>query len=132
MVPKSLRITRDKDIKKALYGRAIVSTSFVRVIMLGGQTDFKLLVIVPKKQLKRAHDRATIRRRIQAVFGEMLLQKKVPSNMWCVVRVTNKMILKLAYKDLQNDLTIAVGTCYHKSLGVSKSVDKRPKNNVHS
>ena len=105
MLPKQHRIVRTKDVQSALRSKDKAYTKHARIIVRNTDTQrFRVLVIVGKKIYKKANKRNRIRRKIQAVMEQALLEGDLAHNLDCVIHVTSKEILTSNSEDIKKEL----------------------------
>jgi ribonuclease P protein component len=96
VLPKSQRLVKQKDILNAVRSKLLMSNEYCSVNYKAGES-FRLLVIVPKKVLKKSNNRNRLRRRILALINNDLRLK----NIHLVIRIKNKSMLSIKTEDIR-------------------------------
>jgi len=95
VLPKVNRISREKDVKRALRARfSLYSENFKFLLQKNRTQSFRFLCVVSKKISKKANKRNRIKRKLYAVVEEYLKNKDEIPSYDCVIIVTNYSLIK--------------------------------------
>lgn len=117
MLPKSSRLVKDYEIKKAYFSKFRTKTElFQFYIRKTEKPEFQLLVVISKKVLKKANRRNRLRRKIQAIFEVLKSSNRLPLGIGCIIQVKSELGLKLKSEDLKQAILPKVTELYQKTL----------------
>lgn len=117
MLPKVHRLSQDKQIQQAFRTKYRYQTENFRIFVSPTQNlEFKLLIIIPKKIFKRANKRNRLRRKVSAVFENLLLNKRLPPQTTCILQITKQNALYKNIKEIQDEVIPQVSNLYIKTI----------------
>jgi ribonuclease P protein component len=116
VLPKKSRLVRHKEIQKTYHTKFKKNTNFSRIFLRKTDSPFKLLIVVSSKINKKANKRNRIKRKINAIFEKMNRERKLPSNVNCIIQVTSKEILFLNQEKIKKDIIENLQDLYFKSF----------------
>lgn len=115
MLPKKLRITKERDILVAFRTKYRYFGNVVKIYMSHNtEQQFKLLVVVSKKISKRAHDRNRIKHKIHAIFELLYRDGRLPPSVSCVIQVSDKRIITMTSSEIRELLIPQISKLYGK------------------
>ncbi len=125
MLAKKNRLVTDTEIKKALKTKFQKFAKFYSVkISPNEEQQFKLLVIVPKKSIKKANKRNLVKRRIVSIFEELQHKNQLPIGVNLIIHIKSSEIIDLDYIVLKDNILSSVINLYQKYLDKKNN---RPK-----
>ncbi len=105
MLPRTNRIRLEKEIKSAYRTKYRDSNKlFQTCLSPSTNTEFKLLVVISKKVLRRSNRRNRLRRKIHAIFSNLQFQDRLPNSLNCVIQVKDPKFLKLDLTEMENQI----------------------------
>ncbi len=120
MLPKINRIRLEKEIKLSYRTKFRDKSELIQTYLCpNNNQDFKLLVVISKKILRRANMRNRLRRKIHAVFSGLQFQNRLPSNLNCILQVKSPKLIKLGLTEMENEILPTVRKLF-QSLSPSK------------
>ena len=123
MLPKSNRLSKDLDIKRAYRTRFCSQDKFVKIYLKKNTNlSFQLLVVVGKKVFKKANKRNRIKRKIYGIFDQLMKFNRLPNTISCIIQVNNKDILLQTEPDLKIHLTNSLSSLYLKLQPQPKNI----------
>jgi ribonuclease P protein component len=93
------------------------------------QPEFQLLIVVSKKIFKKANKRNRLRRKISAVFEDLLAKNRLPPYTTCVVQVIKKDLLLAKPDEIQTEIIPEISKLY---LQMTQAKQKNPTKNQPS
>jgi len=124
VLPKKSRLVDTESIKLTYKTRYRVYTDLVKVLLSKRRgSNFKLLIVVPKKIFKKMHDRTCVKRKVSAIFEDLYKNDKLPEDFGCIVHITNSDILHKKQSEVSAD--ILPGLIKALKMSQKKKVDKK-------
>lgn len=115
MLPKVNRISKEKDVKRALRSRfGTSSDNYKLLLQKNRESNFRFLCVVSKKISKKANKRNRIKRKLYAVVEDYLKNNTQIPNFDCVIIVTNYAILKKTSLELKEQFSALISILSNK------------------
>jgi ribonuclease P protein component len=117
VLPKSFRISKEKDIQRAYRTKFQTRTDFLKIYLSQTSGDnFKSLVVVSKKIYKKANKRNRIRRRIYGLFDELKHSGRLPPRIATILLIQNKDIISLSSEEMKTQILNPLSSLYAKMI----------------
>lgn len=115
MLPKKNRIKLEKEIKSTYRAKFRDKKQLFQTYLTeSDDSNFKLLVVISKKVLRRANKRNRLRRKVQSIFSKLDYQKRLPNNLNCIIQVKDAKLLELNLTEIENQILPAVRYLFQK------------------
>jgi ribonuclease P protein component len=121
VLPKTNRIILEKEIKLVYRTKFRDKTSlFQTYLSSNSNPNFKLLVVISKKVLRRANKRNRLRRKIQSIFSKLDYQQRLPNNLSCILQVKSPKLLQLGLTEMENEILPSVRKLFQNLASKTK------------
>lgn len=116
MLAKVHRLSQDRDIQQAFRTKHRAQTDSTRIwLSRNDKSEFQLLIIVSKKVFKKANKRNRLRRKISAIFEDLLAKNRLPPYTTCIVQVIKKDLIFKKPEEIQSEIVPTISKLYLKS-----------------
>ncbi len=121
MLPKTNRIIQEKEIKSVYRTKFRDKNSlFQTYLSPSASHDFKLLVVISKKVLRRANKRNRLRRKVHSIFSKLNFQDRLPNNLSCILQVKSPKLLQLGLTEIENEVLPSVRKLFQNLANKTK------------
>ncbi len=117
MLAKTNRLSKDKQIQQAFRTKHRAQTQNARILLSQNQeTKFQLLIVISKKVFKKANKRNRLRRKISAIFEDLLAKNRLPPYITCIVQVLKKDLLTKNHNEIYEELIPQISKLHSKII----------------